>query len=98
MSEFTTGNQRIGKRRLSSGSETRGETRWQSGIENPILRAFQVVGRPMKVDDHRVGVEQRKRGTPVAIAGLSHGSGIDEIASGGLELQGDRFGLSDGLV
>src|SRR5438270_12672185 len=98
MSEFTTENPRLGKPRLSSGSKTRGETRWKQGVEDPVLRAFQVVGSAMKVHDHRVGIEQRKGRPPVAVAGLSHGSRIDEIASGTLELQRDRFRLSDGLV
>ena len=52
----------------------------------------------MEVHDLRVGVEQSEGGAPVAIAGLSDGTGIDQISRRRLQLQRDRFGLTDGAI
>ncbi len=52
----------------------------------------------MKVDDLRVGVEQRESGSPIAIAGLADGAGIDQISRVRLQVQRDRFSLADSAV
>src|SRR6202034_4537548 len=83
---------------LSPGSEAGGQTGWQFRSEDSILRCFQIVGRAMEVDELRVRVEDSESGAPVAVAGLSHRAGIDQISRAGLQLQCDRFGLPYGLV
>ena len=52
----------------------------------------------MEVDDLRVGIEQRKRSAPVAVARLPHRPGIDQISRMRFQLQRHRFRLPRRLV
>ncbi len=48
----------------------------------------------MKVNHLGMAIEQGECRPPVAVAGLTDRTGIDQVSRGRLELQGNRFGLS----
>ena len=78
---------------LSSRGQAGGEALRQIGGENFFLRHAQVVRDAVESDDPRIGVEHGERGTPVAIAGLANGAGVDEIAAIPAQRPVRRFGL-----
>ena len=66
---------------LSPGGKPGGQTLGQICSNNFLLRHAQVVRHAIEGNDPGFGVEHGKCSSPVAIAGLSHGAGIDEIAA-----------------
>ncbi len=68
------------------------------GGEDTLLRGFQVVGGAVVVDDVGFGIEQGEGGTPVAVAGLADGAGVNHVTRIRLQLQRDRLGLPDSAV
>src|SRR5260370_2362652 len=86
----------VGDSKSAAGGQAGGEARRQICGEDAILRRFQVVGRAVKVDDLRFGIEQGVGGAPISVARLTDRAGIDQVTSLRLQLQRDRLGLSDG--
>ncbi len=68
------------------------------GGEYTVLGGFQVIRRAQKVDNLRFGVEECRGGTPVSVARLADGAGIDHVTSIRLQLQTGRLSLAYSAV
>ena len=75
-----------------AGSEALGE----AGHEDVALGGSDVVGHAVEGDLGGVGVVEGEGGSPIAIAGLSDGAGIDEMTPAGFELECPGLGGGTG--
>src|ERR1700704_1450543 len=66
---------------LSSGGKPSSQALRQIRSQDFFLRDAQVVRHAIVSHDPRLGVEHGECRPPVAIAGLSNGAGVDEIAA-----------------
>src|ERR1700757_1594031 len=66
--------------------------------EDPVLRAFEVVGHALEGDDPLIAVKDGEGGAPVSIAWLPYRAGIDQVSH--ILFQGKLHGLAlaDGFV
>ena len=74
---------------LASDSQPGREARRQLRSENAVLRRFQIIGCAVEVYDLGIGIEECECSPPIPVAGLSYGTGIDQVTRCRLELQRD---------
>src|SRR6516225_7522684 len=71
--------------RLAASSQARCQSLWEIRGEDAVLRAFQVVGRPLKRHGPGIGVEDGEPCAPVSVPRLAHRTRIDQVADAAAE-------------
>src|SRR4051812_18257211 len=66
--------------RLPSFTQPRRQPVWQACLIDPLLSGLHVVRDSKELDRIGVGIKDGESGAPIAIAGLPHRSGIDQIS------------------
>jgi hypothetical protein len=65
---------------LSAFAKARGQAIGESGAQDPLLCHVDVVGHAVEGDCLQIAVVDRECSSPIVVAGLSHGSGIQQVA------------------